>query len=77
MGTRDQIYKATELITELVHKSCNGGGGGGGQGGGGGGGNMGSGQNEVSFHRTFRFDCILHIGVLHACSCKQDWFGHW
>ncbi|CAI4226920.1 unnamed protein product [Auanema sp. JU1783] len=25
MGTRDQIYKATELITELVHKSCNGG----------------------------------------------------
>ena len=24
MGTREQIYKATELITELVHKSCNG-----------------------------------------------------
>ena len=26
MGTREQIYKATEMITELVHKSCNGGG---------------------------------------------------
>ena len=32
MGTRDQIYKATELITELVHKSCNGGGAAGGGG---------------------------------------------
>ncbi|VDK47487.1 unnamed protein product [Cylicostephanus goldi] len=24
MGSREQIYKATELITELVHKSCSG-----------------------------------------------------
>uniref|UniRef100_A0A1I7XW88 KH domain-containing protein n=1 Tax=Heterorhabditis bacteriophora TaxID=37862 RepID=A0A1I7XW88_HETBA len=39
MGTREQIYKATELITELVHKSCNGGGAGGG----------GSGGNEVFY----------------------------
>ncbi|PAV77854.1 hypothetical protein WR25_19983 isoform A [Diploscapter pachys] len=36
MGTREQIYKATELITELVHKSLSGGGtGGGGNAGGG------------------------------------------
>lgn len=79
MGTREQIYKATELITDLVHKSCNGGGGnggggggpvgnlGGGGGGGNGGGGGGSGQEVKLVLSTF--NQLLVLDLLHARPC--------